>query len=99
MGTGDSVPRSKVVYILPSRTVAENLWSYTTTHPFVYMARCLIKHNDNFTFSYVTSMRLLNVVLIEFGYPKCPTLAGSAWRPDIPTYSFSCFSSVPAGTR
>lgn len=55
MGTGDSIPRSKVVYIPPSRTEAQNVWSYTTNPSFVHMVQCLIKQRDNFTVSYVTA--------------------------------------------
>jgi len=27
----------------------KNVWSYTSTIPYVFMAWCLVKHSDNFT--------------------------------------------------
>jgi len=34
----------------PSSTEVKNAWSYTSTSPNVFVAWCLIKHTDNFTF-------------------------------------------------
>jgi len=35
----------------PSSNVAvKNEWSYTSTPQYVFIARCLVKHKDNFTF-------------------------------------------------
>jgi hypothetical protein len=34
----------------PSFAEIKNAWSYTSISPYVYMAWCLIKHNDYFTF-------------------------------------------------
>jgi hypothetical protein len=39
-GTGDSFPESK----------AAGAWSYTSIPLYVFMAWCLVKHRDNFTF-------------------------------------------------
>jgi hypothetical protein len=41
MGTGGSFPGDK----------AAGAWSYTSTPPYVFMALCLVKHRDNYTFS------------------------------------------------
>jgi hypothetical protein len=35
----------------PSSTKVKNMWSYTSTPQYVFMARYLIKHRDNFTFN------------------------------------------------
>jgi hypothetical protein len=34
----------------PSSAEAKNVWSYTSTPQFVFIAWCLVKHRDNFTF-------------------------------------------------
>jgi hypothetical protein len=34
----------------PSTAEAKNAWKYTSTPQYVFMALCLIKHRDNFTF-------------------------------------------------
>jgi hypothetical protein len=34
----------------PSSAVVKNEWSYTSTPQYVFMAWCLVKHRDNFTF-------------------------------------------------
>jgi hypothetical protein len=36
----------------PSRAEAKNAWSYTST-PYVFKAWCLVKHWDNFTFTFL----------------------------------------------
>jgi hypothetical protein len=33
----------------PSSTEVKNAWSYTSTPQYVFMARCLVKHSENFT--------------------------------------------------
>jgi len=33
----------------PSNADVTDVWSYTSTHPYVFMARCLIKQRENFT--------------------------------------------------
>jgi hypothetical protein len=36
---------------LPSSAEVKNAWSYTFTPQYVFMAWCLVKHRDNFTFT------------------------------------------------
>jgi hypothetical protein len=36
---------------LPSSAEVKNAWSYTSTPQYVFMAWCLVKHRDNFTFN------------------------------------------------
>jgi hypothetical protein len=35
----------------PSSAEVKNAWSYTSTPQYVFMAWCLVKHRDNFTFT------------------------------------------------
>jgi hypothetical protein len=35
----------------PSCAEVKNAWSYTSTPQYVFVAWCLVKHRDNFTFS------------------------------------------------
>jgi hypothetical protein len=35
----------------PSRVEVEKAWSYTSTRQYVFVAWCLVKHRDNFTFT------------------------------------------------
>jgi hypothetical protein len=35
----------------PPSSAKVNAWSYTSTPPYVFMAWCLVKHRDNFTFT------------------------------------------------
>jgi hypothetical protein len=34
----------------------EKTWLYTSTLPYVFMAQCLVKHRDNFTFNFPCSV-------------------------------------------
>jgi hypothetical protein len=35
----------------PSSAEIENAWMYTSIHQYVFMAWCLVKYRDNFTFT------------------------------------------------
>jgi hypothetical protein len=35
----------------PSSAEVKNVWRYTSTPPYVFMAWCLVKQRDNFTFT------------------------------------------------
>jgi hypothetical protein len=41
----------------PSSAEVKNAWSYTSTPQYVFMAWCLVKHRDNFTFT--SNLRVL----------------------------------------
>jgi hypothetical protein len=42
---------------LPSSTKIKNVWCHTSTPPYIYMAWCIIKHKENFTFTlFLTSL-------------------------------------------
>jgi hypothetical protein len=41
-----------VFHPLPPASAEVNAWSYTSTPQYVFMAWCLVKHRDNFTFTF-----------------------------------------------
>jgi hypothetical protein len=43
-------PRREADHSPPSSAEVKNAWSYTSTPQNVFMAWCLVKHRDNFTF-------------------------------------------------
>jgi hypothetical protein len=51
MGTRGSFPGGKADYSPPPSAEVKNAWSYTSTPQYVFMAWCLVKHRDNFTFT------------------------------------------------
>jgi hypothetical protein len=51
MGTGGSFPGGKADHSPPSSAEVKNEWSYISTPQYVFMAWCLVKHRDNFTFT------------------------------------------------
>jgi hypothetical protein len=42
----------------PSSAEVKKMWIYTSTPPYTFMAQCLVKHRDNFTFTLPTSWKL-----------------------------------------
>jgi hypothetical protein len=40
----------KLTYSPPSTFKFKNAWSYTSIHPYIFIAQCLIKHQTTFTF-------------------------------------------------
>jgi hypothetical protein len=57
MGTRGSFPGVKrpgreADHSPSSRAEVKNAWSYTSTPQYVFMAWCLVKHRDNFTFTF-----------------------------------------------
>jgi hypothetical protein len=46
-------PRREADHSPPSSAEVKNAWSYTSTPQYVFMAWCLVKHRDNFTFTLV----------------------------------------------
>jgi hypothetical protein len=49
-------PESEGDYSPPSRAEVKNVWSYTCTPQYVFMVWCLVKHRDNFTFTFIFSV-------------------------------------------
>jgi hypothetical protein len=50
----------------PSSAKVKNVWSYTSTPQYVFMAWCLVKHKDNFTF---TLIQLSLLISHKFSFP------------------------------
>jgi hypothetical protein len=48
----------------PSSAEIKNAWNYTSTPQYAFMVWCLVKHRDNFTFTFTT---LLEDMLVEYG--------------------------------
>jgi len=44
-------PGCEAEYSPPSSTEVKNMWSCTSTSPYVFIALCLMKHKDYFTFT------------------------------------------------
>jgi hypothetical protein len=58
MGTGGSFPGVKwpgceADHSHISSAKVKNAWSYNSSSPYVFMAWCLVKHRDNFTFTFI----------------------------------------------
>jgi hypothetical protein len=45
-------PKSEADHSPPSSAEIKNAWSYTSIPQYVFMAWCLVKHRDNFTFNF-----------------------------------------------
>jgi hypothetical protein len=54
-------PENETDHSLPSTAAVKNVWNYTSTRPYVFVARYLIKNRDNFTF-YLLSIKLISVI-------------------------------------
>jgi hypothetical protein len=60
MGTSDTFPgvkrpRREDDQSTPSSAEVKNVWSYTSIPQYAFMAWCLVKHRDNFTFTFLAS--------------------------------------------
>jgi hypothetical protein len=49
----------------PTRAKVQNVWSYTSTPPYIFMVWCLIKHRDSFTLPYQISTQPLYVTPLQ----------------------------------
>jgi hypothetical protein len=52
LSLGVKRPRREANHSPPSSAKVKNAWSYTSTSQYVFMAWCLVKHRDNFTFTF-----------------------------------------------
>jgi hypothetical protein len=50
LSLGVKRPGGEANHSPPSSAEVKNAWSYTSTPQYVFMAWCLVKHRDNFTF-------------------------------------------------
>jgi hypothetical protein len=56
LSLGIKRPGREADHSFPSTAEVKNAWSYTSTLPYVFMAWCLVKHRDNFTFTLSTTV-------------------------------------------
>jgi hypothetical protein len=56
MATGGSFPGGKATTHLHLAPRPKNAWSNTSTPQYVFMALCLVKHKDNFTFTFTETL-------------------------------------------
>jgi hypothetical protein len=74
----------------PSSAEVNNVWSYTSTPQYVFMAWCLIKHRENFTFIYLFLSEVMTLDFLQsknFGICLCDFLC--------PKYTVRYFNTVP----
>jgi hypothetical protein len=79
VGTRGSFPGGKADHSSPSSAEVKNAWSCTSTPPYVFMAWCLVKHRDNFTFFYLyCTMKLFTqlVSIRTLAFTNLPTYSG-----------------------
>jgi hypothetical protein len=58
LSLGVKRPEHEVDHSPPSSAEVKNAWSYTSIPLYVFMAWCLVKHRDNFTFfTFTTASR------------------------------------------
>jgi hypothetical protein len=55
-------PERKADHSPPSSAEVKNAWSYTSTPQYVFMAWCLVKQRDNFTFTFRSWLALTNKI-------------------------------------
>jgi hypothetical protein len=51
--SGRDVKLTTHLHLVPR---SKNEWSYTSTPQYVFMEWCLVKHRDNFTFTFISSV-------------------------------------------
>jgi hypothetical protein len=52
----------------PSSAKVKNAWSYTSTPQYIFMAWCLVKHRDNFTFTFTFRLGHVRTFIIFIGF-------------------------------
>jgi hypothetical protein len=66
MGTGFPYPEyNKADHLPPSSAEVKNAWSCTSIPQYVFMAWCLVKHRDNFTFYLYLTVPIQNVMELQ----------------------------------
>jgi hypothetical protein len=72
-------PGLEADYSPPTSAEVKNMWIYTSTPPYAFMAQCLVKHRDNFTF--ISQLHAPAALLPE----KQPTVSReqeAGWAPE-----------------
>jgi hypothetical protein len=74
LSLGVKRPGGEADHSHPSSTEVKNEWSYTFTPQYVFMAWCLVKHRDNFTFTILPLSALIQYLDIHhYEAPSCTT--------------------------
>jgi hypothetical protein len=63
--TGAEQPARESDHSAPSSAEVKNAWSYTSTHSYVFMEECLIKHRDFTFYLYLTKYYSYPFILPE----------------------------------
>jgi hypothetical protein len=76
----------------PSGAEVENVWSYTSVPQYVFMAWCLVKHGDNFTFylyfaEVTTVSHKCSDILVSASFFTLRFCSGNVTRSGIPAWS------------
>jgi hypothetical protein len=50
----------------PSSAEVKNAWSYTSIPEYVFMAWCLVKHRDNFTFTFIFNHHIGSLFRVNY---------------------------------
>jgi hypothetical protein len=56
LSLGVKRPGREADHSSPSSAEIKNAWSYISTPQYVFMAWCLVKHRDNFTFTFTQTL-------------------------------------------
>jgi hypothetical protein len=72
LSVGIKRPGREADYSPPSSAEVKNEWSYTSTPQYVFVAWCLVKHTDNFTFFLLYSKTNIKIGFpLSIKSPKC----------------------------
>jgi hypothetical protein len=59
LSLGVKRPKREADHSPPYSAEVKNVWSYTSTPQYAFMVRCLVKHRDNFTFTFYSTIAVL----------------------------------------
>jgi hypothetical protein len=71
LSLGVKRPGHEAGHSAPSSAEVKNAWSYTSTPQYALMACCLVKHRDNFTFTFYKMLVGKPEWMKPFGRLKC----------------------------
>jgi hypothetical protein len=77
LSLGVKRPEREADHSPPFSATVKNAWSYTSTSQYFFMARCLVKHRDNFTFTFTLSLVLLLILCTKvyiYARPVSPSI-------------------------
>jgi hypothetical protein len=84
LSPGVKRPRREADHSPATSAEVKNAWSYTSTPQYVFMAWCLVRHRDNFTFTFYEECKRWIEKAVE-GSARCwfqgtVTIQPSTWR-------------------